>query len=96
MTNKLKNQANKLRGAVQKSKALKAFDGSDTSQDIVEERKAPAGYEKVLNDNRLISGDDENQLLDDNTLFQDLDKDDPLVNSSIQLKKCQKDLEEYL
>ena len=96
MTNKLKNQANKLRGAVQKSKALKAFDGSDTSQDIVEERKAPAGYEQVINDNRLISGDDENQLLDDNTLFQDLDKDDPLVNSSIQLKKCQKDLEEYL
>jgi len=61
MTNKLKNQANKLRGAVSKTKAIKAMGGDSSLDDS--NVQAPPGYDQV-NDGRLISGinaaDDEN------------------------------------
>ena len=81
MTNKLKNQANKLRGAVNKTKAIKALDTDNSNVSA----SAPPGYDQVNNrDDRLISRDDdadvENQLIpDDNTLFEDLDENDPLL-----------------
>ena len=85
MNNKLKNQANKLRGAISKAKNVKALgiQGDTDQSDSIREENIPVGYDPLNNQaDRLISGlghDDENQLLEDNTLFQDLDENDPLL-----------------
>lgn len=96
MQNKLKNQANKLRGAVNKTNAVKALGQSD------EASVAPPGYDQVQNnDERLISRDDEignedNRLIDDETLYQDLEENDPLLVQKRALTKAKIELDDYL
>ena len=63
MSNKLKNQANKLRGAVDKTKAIKAIAaGGIQSESMNSSQAPPPGYDQVNNDDRLISAERDDHL----------------------------------
>ena len=62
MQKKLKAQANKMRGAVNKVKANNAL--IDAGEDAAEERKEPrGGYNELIDENGNSIGDEENVLL---------------------------------
>ena len=99
MQKKLKAQANKMRGAVNKVKANNAL--IEAGDDAEEERKEPrGGYNELIDENGNSLGDEENVLLQesdyDDTLFKDLSENDPLMIERRQLLRAKKNLDEYL
>jgi hypothetical protein len=106
MQKKLKAQANKMRGAVNKVKANNALLAAGED----EERKEPrGGYNELVDEHnasgsdgvrQLSIGDEENQLLQesdyDDTLFKDLSENDPLMIERRNLLRAKKALDAYL
>ena len=105
MSKKLKNQANKMRGAVDKLNAARRIGEAieDAKEpDIVEEQKSPKpGYNELV-DEHSNGADEENQLaashIDgyDETLFKDLSENDPLLVERKNLIQAKKELDSYL
>jgi len=104
MSKKLKNQANKMRGAVDKLNAARRIGEAieDAKQpDIVEEQKSPKpGYNELVDENSN-GADEENQIAShidgyDETLFKDLSENDPLLVERKNLLQAKKELESYL
>ena len=105
MSKKLKNQANKMRGAVDKLNAARRIGDAiedAKQQDIVEEQKSPKpGYNELVDENSN-GADEENQIaashIDgyDETLFKDLSENDPLLVERKNLLQAKKELDSYL
>ena len=105
MQKKLLANQNKLRGAVKGVKAAGIF---ARAAEIEPEKKSPKsggrGYNELLDEGsgeRMVTvGDEENQLLKDeiidDTLFQDLAEDDPLLIERRALLKAKQDMDNYV